>query len=91
MSEWVSVKDKGVSKTTGGKDPAKYMRLPSAKSAILGVGRLRQAATSCSHPRQPAGAGGEAMGWTKPPHHTMLGYRAHNCWIRHYTFKERII
>src|SRR5947207_6400057 len=30
------------------------------------------AATTCSHPRLPAGVGGEAVGWAKPPHHTSI-------------------
>ena len=53
-----------------------------AGSALLGVpwrcsqallaglaGLAVLAATTCSHPRLPAGVGGEAMGWAKPPHH----------------------
>src|SRR5438874_8281225 len=32
------------------------------------------AATTCSHPRLPAGVGGEAMGWAKPPHHNISYY-----------------
>src|SRR5438045_9750626 len=43
----------------------------------LGVARrslalLAALAATCSHPWQPAGAGGEAMGWTKPPHHNIM-------------------
>src|SRR6266480_5982116 len=55
-----------------------------AGSALLGVpwrcsqallagltGLAVLAATTCSHPRLPAGVGGEAMGWAKPPHHSI--------------------
>src|SRR5437016_13417967 len=39
----------------------------------LGIARrslalLAALAATCSHPWQPAGAGGEAMGWPTPPH-----------------------
>src|SRR2546421_6783080 len=59
-------------KDDGQQDHAKYMRLPSAKPASLGVGKSRQATTMCSHPRQPSGAGGEAMGWTISFHHNNI-------------------
>jgi hypothetical protein len=48
------------------------MRLLSAKPASLGVGKSCQATTMCIHPQQPSGAGGEAMGWTIPLHHTIF-------------------
>src|SRR5947207_762560 len=50
----------------GQQGPAKYMHLPSAKPASLGVGRPRQATTTRSHPRQPTDAGGKSHGVDEP-------------------------
>ena len=44
-----------LSKTTGDKDPSKYMRLPSAKPAILGVGSFgKQPQHAAIHDNQQA-------------------------------------
>src|SRR2546421_13089203 len=40
----------------GQQDPTKYMRVPSAKPASLGVSKSRRATTMCSHPQQPSTA-----------------------------------
>src|SRR5579859_87940 len=39
-----------------------------SQALLAGLAAL---AATCSHPWRSAGAGGEAMGWTKPPHHNI--------------------
>jgi hypothetical protein len=48
----------------GDEDPAKYMRLPSAKPALLGI---LQPSTSTNSAAAAAGGG-----WTIPPHHNIV-------------------
>ena len=45
----------------------RFLALLAGLAGLAGLAVL--AATTCSHPQLPVGAGGEAMGWAKPPHH----------------------
>jgi hypothetical protein len=68
--------NEGLSKMMGNKTLLNtcVCQAPSLQvSALASLAKQPQcAAIHCSHPRQPSGAGGEAMGWTIPPHHNAL-------------------